>query len=279
MKILIYLDSESYNHPPILMAKIIAQATDAVLHVYIVIPKGGHEENGQAVAEQVKVDLDGLSPKIVLLTGPQSEIIKDAFHKEEYHLIITNADRKRRFRKSVEVDPLFIKQSTISLLLTEKTKPKLEKILLCTGCKENDYSLITQAAGFARDLDASITLTHVFPGAVPTMYTGLDQIEETVEEILQTDTPFAQYLRRGAEILTEFGIHSEVKIRRGIPIEEIVRETQEINYDLVVIGFSKVKDGLKEMFLGNLAVKVIDQIALPVLIIGERDLLNETTVS
>ena len=46
MKILIYLDSESYDHPPILMGKIIAQATDAVVHVYVVIPKGGHEENG-----------------------------------------------------------------------------------------------------------------------------------------------------------------------------------------------------------------------------------------
>jgi nucleotide-binding universal stress UspA family protein len=167
----------------------------------------------------------------------------------------------------------------ISLLLTENTKPKLEKILLCSGCKGDDYSLITQAAGFARNLDASITLMHVFPGSVPTMYTGLDQIEETVEEILQTDTPFAQYLRRGAEILTEYGIHSEVKIRWGIPIEEIVRETQEINYDLVVIGSSHVKDGLKEMFLGNLAVKVIDQIALPVLIIGKRELVNNIAAS
>ena len=279
MKILIYLDSESYTHPPIMTGKIIAQATNAVLHVYVVIPKGGHEENGQAVAEQVKLDLKGHSPKIVLLTGAPSEIIKDAFHKEEYQLIITNADRKSRFRKSVEVDPMFMKQSTISLLLTENTKPKLEKILLCTGCIEDDYSLITQAVGFAKDLEASITLMHVFPGSVPSMYTGLDQIEETVEEILQTDTPFAQHLRRGVEILTEYGIHSEVKIRRGIPIEEIVRETQEINYDLVVIGPSKVKDGLKEMILGNLAVKIIDQIALPVLIIGKRELSNNITAS
>ncbi len=167
---------------------------------------------------------------------------------------------------------MFIKQSAISLLLTQHTKPKIKKILLCTGCKEDDYSLINQASALAADLGAAVTLLHVFPGAVPSMYTGLEQIEETVDEMLQTDTPFAQYLRRGVEILKENDIESEVKIRRGIPIEEIVRETQVENYDLVVIGSSMVDQGLLEMLLGNLAVKIINCIELPVLVIGTRSL-------
>jgi nucleotide-binding universal stress UspA family protein len=104
------------------------------------------------------------------------------------------------------------------------------------------------------------------------MYTGLEQIEETVDEMLKTDTPFAKYLRRGVEILKENYIESEVKIRRGIPIEEIVRETQIINYDLVVIGSTKVDQGLIEMLLGNLAIKIINRIELPVLVIGTRSL-------
>jgi nucleotide-binding universal stress UspA family protein len=111
---------------------------------------------------------------------------------------------------------------------------------------------------------------HVIPGAVPSMYTGLDQIEETVEEFLQTDTPHAQHLRRGVSILQDSMIESEVKIRWGIPIDEIVRETQMFNYDLVVIGSSKVNQGIKEMLMGNMTRKVIDSVDLPVLIIGTR---------
>ena len=103
------------------------------------------------------------------------------------------------------------------------------------------------------------------------MYTGLDQIDETVEELLQTDTPFAQHLRRGVEILEENELDSEVKIRRGIPIEEIIRETQINNYDLVIVGSSKVNEGLIEMLLGNLTIKIIDKVDLPVLVIGTRD--------
>jgi len=273
MKILIYLDGESYHYPPILMGKIIARATGGKVHVLVVVPKDGHLENGLAVADQVKQDLEGLSPCMILKQGSSRQVIKEELLKEEYQLVITDADRIHRFRKSVEVDPVLIKQSTFSLLITQNAKPKIDHILLCTGCKEDDLSLITQAADLAVQLQASITLLHVFPGAVPSMYTGLDQIDETVEEILQTATPYAQYLRRGVEILKGKKIGSEVKIRRGIAIEEIVRETQQFNYDLVVIGSSKVHDGLKEMLMGNLTVKIIDQIELPVLVVGTRELV------
>ncbi len=104
-------------------------------------------------------------------------------------------------------------------------------------------------------------------------YTGLDQIEETVEEFLQTNTPYAQHLRRGVGILQDANIHSEVKIRRGIPIDEIVRETQMVNYDLVVIGSSCVNQGIKELLMGNMTRKIIDRVDLPVLIMGTRELV------
>ena len=270
MKILIYLDSERYNHPPVMMGRIIARATKAELNVLVGIPKNGHPENGEAIADQVKIDLDGLSPRIFIKLGSPGDIIKEELLQEDYQLLIINADRISRFNKAIDVDPMLIKQSITSVLLTQNTKPKLDKILLCSGCKEDDFSLITQGAKFSHDLGASVTLLHVFPGAVPTMYTGLTQIDETVEEILQTDTPFAQHLRHAAEILEELEIDSEVKIRRGIPLEEIIRETQLENYDLVIIGSSKAHEGLKEMIMGNLTVKIIDKIELPVLIIGTR---------
>jgi nucleotide-binding universal stress UspA family protein len=272
MKILIYMDSEKYHHPPVMMGKIIAKATGGEISVLVVIPKGGHPENGEAVAEQVKLDLESFSPQVFIKQGNSKKIIQEELDRETYQLVIADTDRINRLKKSIEVDPMLIKQSAISLLLTQQTKPKINNILLCTACKEGDYSLIDQTSRLAEDLGATITLLHVFPGAIPSMYTGLEKIEETVDELLQTDTPFAQFLRRGVEILKENDIESEVKIRRGIPIEEIVRETQVINYDLVVIGSSMVDQGLLEMLLGNLAVKIINCIELPVLVIGTRSL-------
>ena len=268
MKILIYLDGESYNHPPVLMGKMISEATGGSITVLVIQSKDGHVENCYAVVEQVKVDLTGYTPEIQIKQGEPIEIIRDELENEEYQLVITNADRVHRVRKSAEFDPKFIKHSATSLLITQNTKPKLEKILICSACKGDDFSLINQAAGLVQNLNALVTLMHVFPGSVPSMYTGLEQIEETVEEILQTNTPYAQYLRGGVEILQDANIESEVKIRWGIPIDEIVRETQLFNYDLVVIGSSEVDQGIKEMLLGNMTRKVIDRVDLPVLIVG-----------
>lgn len=272
MKILIILGSESYNHPPVLMGKIISRAVSGSVDILVVVPKGGHPENGQAVAGQASLDLGGIQPQILIREGETTAVIRQVLETESYQLVIVNADRILRLRKTVEVDPILIKQSEISLLVTQNAKPKIDRILLCTACNENDYSLIQKAAGLADALGASVTMLHVCAGAVPTMYTGLNQIDETVEELLQTDTSYAQHLRKGVEILNEHRIESEVKIRRGIPIEEVVRETQIVNYDLVVIGSSAVHRGLKEMLLGNLTIKIVDRVELPVLIVGSREM-------
>ncbi len=272
MKILILLGSESYKHPPVLMAKMLAETTPADIHVVVIVPKEGHLENARAVAQQVRTDLGEVKSRIDIQQGQPDVVISEIMEEEEYQLIIVNAERILRLRKTLDIEPILIKQSEISLLITQNTKPKIDRILLCTGCMENDYSLLEQAASLVSHLRASVTLLHVIAGSVPTMYTGLEQIDETVEELLQTDTSYARYLRKGVEVFQEKQIESEVKIRRGIPLEEIIRETQVVNYDLVVIGSTHVNQGLKELLLGNLAVKIIDRVELPVLVVGRREL-------
>lgn len=272
MKILIILGGESYTHPPVLMGKLVSEAVTGSVDILVVIPDGGHQEDGQAVAQQAALDLGETQNRIMIEEGDTPAVIKGVIEKDEYELIIVHADRILHLRKTVEVEPILIKQSEISLLVTQNIKPKLDRILLCTACNEDDHSLIHQASRLAASLGANITMLHVCAGAVPTMYTGLNQIDETVEELLQTDTYYAQHLRKGVEILNENQIESEVKIRRGIPIEEVVRETQSVNYDLVVIGSSAVNRGIKEMLLGNLTIKIVDRVELPVLIVGSREM-------
>jgi nucleotide-binding universal stress UspA family protein len=272
MKILIILSGESYTHPPVLMGKLISRAVTGSVDILVVVPKGGDLEDSQAVAQQASLDLGETPKRILIEEGDTAAVIKGVIDKEDYELIIVNADRILHLRKTIEVEPILIKQSEISLLVTQNIKPKIDRILLCTACSEDDHSLINQASRLAASLGARITMLHVCGGAVPTMYTGLHQIDETVEELLQTDSYYAQHLRRGVEILNDNQVESEVKIRRGIPLEEVVRETQSVNYDLVVIGSSAVNRGIKEMLLGNLTIKIVDRVELPVLIVGSREM-------
>jgi nucleotide-binding universal stress UspA family protein len=273
MNILIGLDSEKYTHSPVIIGKIIAKATEADVSVLIIVTKDGHLENAEAVADQARIDLEGITPEILVRSGNLSDLYEQELLTKNYQLVIVDAARKRLTRKFNDIDPILTRQSSFAILLTENAKPKLDRILLASSCKEDDFSLVRKAAGFAGPVGATVTLLHVISGAVPTMYTGLNQLDETVEEMLQTDTPFAKHLRHAGEILHEHEVESEVKIRRGVPVEEIVRETQLENYDLVIIGTSEVKEGIKARMLGNLVVKIIDLVELPVMVIGHQSLL------
>lgn len=274
MKILICLESEHYAHPPVFMGHLIAGAMDFPVDVLVVVPEKGHWENGESVAQQAKQDLEGVDVNVFLRRGKVDDIYLEVLKNTPYHLAIVQAHRRVGFKHHVDIAPTLLDQSQVSVLLTENIKPKISNMLLATSCREGDHSLLRQGAELADRLGAKITLLHVASGTVPSMYTGLDQFDETVSRLLKTDTPFAKHLRKGVEILNEKGVPSEVKIRHGVPVEEIVREAQLENYDLVQIGASGVKEGIKGRLLGNSTRLIVDQVRLPVLVTGSRGLIE-----
>jgi nucleotide-binding universal stress UspA family protein len=130
-------------------------------------------------------------------------------------------------------------------------------------------SLIQVGARVANASSSDATLFHVAAN-VPSMYTGLKTIEETLKELLQTDTPVARHLRRGAEILAENDVQAELKLRHGSAVYEIVREIDRQNYDMVVIGASGANTMIKEWFYGNITQDIVDAVGIPVLIVNQR---------
>lgn len=270
MKILLGLVSENYDHPPILIGKLIAQAVRSTVEVLIVVPEGGHWENAEAIKEQVASDFEEIDLEVFVRKGPAPDVYREFLDKRDYNLIILPPEYAGPLRRKKKIHPAVRKKEGLSILLSENPKPKLERILLPTACKEGDHSLVTAGARLAKALEANLTLLHVTSGNVPAMYTGLDQLEETVEELLQTDTQFARHLRRGVSILNDHQVDSEVKIRRGVPLEEIIRETQIENYDLVVIGATEVNEDIRGRLMGNLTSQIVDEIQMPVLIVDDQ---------
>ena len=270
IKTLIGLESENYLHPPVLIGKLVAEAVETEVDVLIVVPEGGHRENAEAIKEQVQEDFADLTLDFIIREGNATDIYREVLNEVEYDLVIVDPNRGPGLRQKTNIEPSIKKKEGLSILLSEYPKPKLENILLATACKEGDHTLVKAGASMARSLKAKLTLLHVISGNVPAMYTGLDQLDETVEKMLRTDTPFAQHLRRGIEILDKHEVDSEVKIRRGVPLEEIVRETQLENYDLVIIGATEVKEGMKVRLMGDLTSRIVDEIKMPVLIVEDR---------
>jgi nucleotide-binding universal stress UspA family protein len=149
-------------------------------------------------------------------------------------------------------------------MLVRHVSRKLERMLVCTGGLEISDPVVNLSAKLADQAGLKATLLTVST-AVPSMYTGMEEIEETLEELLETDTPVAQHLRHSAEQLTKSGVPAEIKIRHGDVVEAILEETLEGNYDLVVLGETEGAT-LRGLLLGNVTQQIINRAPSAVLI-------------
>jgi nucleotide-binding universal stress UspA family protein len=100
------------------------------------------------------------------------------------------------------------------------------------------------------------------------MYTGLEQMEETLAELLQSDTDIARELKWAAEEVKKNGsVSSDLELRRGYAADEILREGQVGDYDVIVLGSSRYAGGIVRVLMGDLTREVVGRAQRPVLVV------------
>jgi nucleotide-binding universal stress UspA family protein len=254
------------------LANLIATRTQSpltLLHTYEDDQERGEGEETLAQARQI-LSKD-LSVETHLLQGDPLEVLRDESKAGDYDLVVLMASRRRFLRRSLPTDHAMLQRPGVSVLVVKPPAEDLKRILICTGGLKVNEGMIAAGGQLAQAVGAEVVLLHV-SSPVPSMYTGLDEIEETLEELLKTDTPIAKHLRRGAEILSDHGLEAEVKLRHGVAVEEIIRETQRVEYDLIVVGASGATEGVKEWLLGDVTQRIVDQCVCPILVVGKTSI-------
>lgn len=124
-----------------------------------------------------------------------------------------------------------------------------------------------QALGYAIEHypDASFTLLHVLELGTGDLsafagITGRVPDEEALGE--RAD----ELLGEAKERVESVGATAETDRRQGRPDRAIVRELEEGDYDLVVLG-SHGRDGVARVLLGSVAEKVVRRSPVPVLVV------------
>ena len=158
-----------------------------------------------------------------------------------------------------------VKDTPISILVARGKIANLNRILVCTSGPSAGFDAIKSAVTIAKHTNASLTVLHV-SRAVPSMYTGLDQMGESLSDLLQTDTPTAKYLRDCASILNAEQISAEIELRHGTPTQEILRDVDRNRYDLLIIGAAK-RSPFNRMLTDNVSTQLAANAPLSVLVI------------
>jgi nucleotide-binding universal stress UspA family protein len=198
------------------------------------------------------------------------EIVEEAFD-QGYDMIVVGSRVMNRFTQLLlrSVTQKVTKRVPTSVLVVKGERPSLKRILICTGGQKLNQAVIEQGAQLAKAAQATVQLLYV-TSPVPGMYSGLEDMDETLSELLQTNTPIAQHLRWAAHYLSQIGVSGEIKVRHGIVSEEIVSEAEEGHYDLIVVGARSEISLLNELLMEKVTPHIVEHAPSSVLVVREK---------
>jgi nucleotide-binding universal stress UspA family protein len=137
-------------------------------------------------------------------------------------------------------------------------------VLVCLGGL--GYGITAESLGLeiATRVKSPVTLLHVVP-PIEKEYPEARMVRENWEHLTDTDSLLGRTLQKGLNKARKAGLKSDLKIRQGNVIEEILAELKEEDYDLVCMGSLYSAHGLRQMYGPNVTGEVAEEIGCPVL--------------
>jgi nucleotide-binding universal stress UspA family protein len=273
MKMLIYVGDLVTDIPGLFLGELIARNSDAEVTLLHVAPKSVRKKqarkDGEKLLVQAQERVGNYPVTMKVRRGNVAKRILEEVQENQHDIVVITASRIGGYPRNMSVTREILPKMPCCVLIAKNPKPQIDNILMLTGGLRESEAMIKVGARLACSLSAKVTLMHVAAN-VPSMYTGLETVEETLEELLHTATPVAKHLRRCARILDYLNVPSEIKLRHGEAVYEIVREIDRKEYDLVIIGASGFGASLKGWFLGNVTKDIIDLVGIPVMVVNQK---------
>jgi len=206
-------------------------------------------------------------PNIVVRAGEPVREILDQTSNTSYNLVIVGArwtgatGQYWRSERTYEV----IKAIQPPVLVAIGDRKQLKRFLVCTGGKEFIEKAVQFTGEIAAALGASVTLLHVM-AEPPAIYVNLVQLEENVDQLLESKSELGTNLLREKRLLERLAVPVEVRLRHGIVIDQVFEEVRAGDYDLIVTGTSQARGLLGHYIMGDLTRSILNLANCPVLV-------------
>lgn len=145
------------------------------------------------------------------------------------------------------------------------TRP-IRQILFASGGNHQTVGNVRLVAAVAAAMDATVTVLHVLSQQSLLFERPADP-QAGVAEFLAGDMPESIILRKTAEMLQSYPVQTEMKVRSGPILNEILDEIHCGHYELLVIGAHRVASVLDRILLEDITGDLLDLCPIPVLVI------------
>lgn len=197
--------------------------------------------------------------------GQAEEVIPEKAKEKDFLIVLTPLGRpplrrlllRRSFRQlmaDIERPILYVPSACI---------PPTH-VLVCLGGL--GYGTTAEEFGLeiAAEVKAPVTLLHVVP-PIDHDFPESRTVRENWDHLEDTDSLLGRTLKGGLSKALKAGLDTDLKIRQGNVIEEILGELREGDYDLVCMGSLHSAHGLRQMYAPNVTAEVAETIGCPVL--------------
>lgn len=198
------------------------------------------------------------------------QIVKEAA-AGDYSLVVIGERPRHRIRTRLlgSIVTHVTSHAPCSVLIARGATFDPKRILICdSGARDPsvvERFAVSDLVGLARAA-STVHVLHVMSqiGAGPGV--ADDQLLADADELMREKTREGIFLQGDLEMLQSQGIPTQVRVRRGLVVDEILAEIQEGRHGLIVIGPHR-QAGWQRFLLDNLARQIITHTACPVLLI------------
>jgi nucleotide-binding universal stress UspA family protein len=137
-------------------------------------------------------------------------------------------------------------------------------VIVCLGGL--GYGMTAENLGLeiASRIQVPLTLLHVVP-PIGLDYPESRGVRDNLDRLIETDTLLGRTLRQALDEANKTNLNTELKIRQGNVVEEILAEVKGGDYDLVCMGSPYSGHGLRQYYAPNVTAEVAEAIGCPVL--------------
>lgn len=142
-------------------------------------------------------------------------------------------------------------------------------IMICRGGLEYGTTAENLGLDIASRIKAPVTLLHVVP-PIDLDYPESRTVRENWDHLVETDSLLGRTLRDALDDARQKGLETNLKIRHGNVVEEILSELKQGDYDLVCMGSTYSGHGLRHFYAPNVTAEVAEVVGCPVLTVRFR---------
>jgi nucleotide-binding universal stress UspA family protein len=234
MKILLYVDDSRFWHNAAKLVSAFAKAERA--HVTVVTTAWLAMHRTRALQEARKLlDLPDAQLAEIERPGLVEYVVPEVAGEVGADLALIGRLGSLDRLTTGLIGLLLVRRTPCSVLLVRPHLTRVRRVLVCTEGPLHGPANVEQAIRAARAFGARLTLLHVASQMGITEHAS-ETLQRELLDYLASDRPEAVHLREMRRQMTDAGVEGQVKVRRGLVVDEILHEVHEGGYDLLLIG-------------------------------------------